>query len=201
MVEEARWDNNEAEDAEIGEDQETTQLLMAHHPVTLDKEQSRQVSESSSTKSSPTNDKSSLFPYDQPSRFLSVPPPLTLTSELDRLRDELSFERTLLEKERTGRLAAELELDRRSRDDRSAASVVERYMAYSQTASLGLHASLQTLRARHTATLATLSTSLAECQRELVEERQRVEGLMLRLGEVGAEVARESEGRRREVGL
>jgi hypothetical protein len=117
-----------------------------------------------------------------------------LQSDLARTRSDLANERTL-------RLAAQFELDSRSRDDRSAASVVERYMAFSQTSSLTLHASLQTLKTRHAATLQTLEVQLTEEGKKLERETRRAEGLMARIGEIGEEVGREREGRRREVGL
>lgn len=114
------------------------------------------------------------------------------SSELTQLRSELSAERAL-------RLSAQSALSLRTRTDTSASSLIERYMAFSQSSSLALHASLETLKIRHAATLGTLEVQVREGEKELVRERARGSELMGRLGEAGEEVAREREGRRREV--
>lgn len=76
-----------------------------------------------------------------------------------------------------------------------------RNRAFSQTSSLALHGSLQNLRTRHTATLATLNAQIIELQRMHGEEQARGQALLRSLGTLGEEVGRESAGRRREIGL
>ncbi|KAL7411476.1 hypothetical protein BDY24DRAFT_131842 [Mrakia frigida] len=114
---------------------------------------------------------------------------------------KLVLEEKGAEAERVLRADAINELDRKTRDDRAAAGVVERYMAFSQTSSLALHGSLQNLRTRHTATLATLNAQIIELQRMHGEEQARGQALLRSLGTLGEEVGRESAGRRREIGL
>lgn len=73
--------------------------------------------------------------------------------------------------------------------------------AFSQSASLVLHAQLHALRNRHAASLATLTKENEQLRRELNKERREADRTRIRLGQVGEEAWIEAEGRRREIGL
>lgn len=73
--------------------------------------------------------------------------------------------------------------------------------AFSQSASLVLHAQLHALRTRHAASLATLTKENEQLRRELNKERREADRTRIRLGQVGEEAWIEAEGRRREIGL
>lgn len=124
-----------------------------------------------------------------------------LTSQADDLQLLLSIEREASSTERALRASALADLARKTRDDKAASDVIERYMAFSQTSSLALHSSIENLRIRHSATVGTMTAQIAELQRKLGEERVRGEALLRSLGDLGAEVSRESAGRRREIAL
>ncbi|KAJ7202278.1 hypothetical protein GGX14DRAFT_654078 [Mycena pura] len=86
-------------------------------------------------------------------------------------------------------------------DDRSAAGMVERYMTFTQQTTTALHASLASLRARHTATLHTLQSSLSTTTNQLTTARAMEARLRAALDESGGALVRETVGRRREVGM
>ena len=102
-------------------------------------------------------------------------------------------------------------------DDMGAARMVAKYMSvsllpsfniltlfnrqFSQSSTSALQSSLVTLRARHAATLRTLQLQLDTLQIALSVERRQSKKLQEALDGLSSEIARETYGRRREVGL
>ncbi|KAJ3516158.1 hypothetical protein NLJ89_g1294 [Agrocybe chaxingu] len=131
-----------------------------------------------------------------------------LHREVERLRAELEVANSKLEGEKKGEKTvlaefgrAKAELEKLRIEDGSAAKMVARYMQFSQSSTNTLLNTLSALKTRHAATLATLSEQNNELslQRKSLESENEV--LRDRLDEVGAELAKEVYGRRREVGL
>ncbi|CAA7271156.1 unnamed protein product [Cyclocybe aegerita] len=131
-----------------------------------------------------------------------------LHKQVERLRAELEVVNSKLEGEKKGEKTvlaefgrAKTELEKLRIENGSAAKMVARYMQFSQSSTNTLLNTLSSLKTRHAATLATLS----EQNNELSLQRQSLEAenavLRDRLDEVGAELAKEVYGRRREVGL
>ncbi|KAJ6547715.1 hypothetical protein B0H10DRAFT_2243417 [Mycena sp. CBHHK59/15] len=86
-------------------------------------------------------------------------------------------------------------------DDRSAAGMVERYMKFTQSTTIALHATLAGLRTRHDATLSTLHAQIAALTERLHGAHAEGERLRGALDELGGAMLRETIGRRREVAL
>ncbi|GBE81828.1 hypothetical protein SCP_0402010 [Sparassis crispa] len=131
-----------------------------------------------------------------------------LESELSRLRGEnavleskLDVERERAEHDR-GRLADALtELEKYRMDDNTAAKMVSRYMKFSQSSTDSLQHAMESLKTRHAATTATLSTEIAHLQKHFMSEQRQCEKLRQALDELSEDISREAYGRRREISL
>ena len=110
------------------------------------------------------------------------------------MQDQLKAESTL-------RVTAQNERDVASRDDGSAAKVVERYMTFTQKTHATVHSHLDNLRARSTATQSTLRSEIATLRNQLQAVTAREEKFRLALDEMSEGLAREAAGRRREVAV
>ncbi|KAL7424091.1 hypothetical protein Q5752_001676 [Cryptotrichosporon argae] len=124
-----------------------------------------------------------------------------LEADVETTHAALGALRTQLEAETARRVAAQAERDRAVRDDASAASVVERYMTFSQKSHQTVHRHLSQLRTRATATQAGLRAEIDSLDRRLRAESERCAKLRRAADETGAELAREAAGRRREIAL
>ncbi|KAG8776360.1 hypothetical protein FRC15_011984, partial [Serendipita sp. 397] len=87
------------------------------------------------------------------------------------------------------------------REDKSAAKIVERYMAFSQQSTNLLQTALQNQKKRHAATIATYDRQASALNQALDREKERNDDLRSMLGDLTLDVSRESFGRRREISL
>ncbi|CDO68624.1 hypothetical protein BN946_scf184996.g55 [Trametes cinnabarina] len=117
------------------------------------------------------------------------------------LYKELEVARLGAEHDRFELAKAVHELDKHRADDNSATKMVSRYMKFSQSSTDKLQEAIDALKARHAATLATLTAEVAHLQRALEHERAESERLRFALDELTEDIAREAYGRRREVSL
>ncbi|KIJ44251.1 hypothetical protein M422DRAFT_168269 [Sphaerobolus stellatus SS14] len=131
-----------------------------------------------------------------------------LQEELSRLHGEISNLQSTLEAERTvaasdretlAQTLLQLELSRV--DDAAASRIVARYMKFSQSSIDTLQTALETVKARHNATMTTLSTSAETLSSTLELERKRAARLRDAMDQLTEDVSRETFGRRREVAL
>ncbi|KAF8266462.1 hypothetical protein EI94DRAFT_1733027 [Lactarius quietus] len=114
--------------------------------------------------------------------------------ELEGTRAELEAERKAAEEERTQLSNALTELQLLKHDDNAAAKMVSR-------STDTLQKSLESLKARHAATTATLHMQAASAQSALAFELRQSSRLRNVLEEATEELAREAYGRRREIAL
>ncbi|KIY49050.1 hypothetical protein FISHEDRAFT_28739, partial [Fistulina hepatica ATCC 64428] len=134
-----------------------------------------------------------------------------LEVELARLAGQLEDEQARAVAEAQGaaderelRAAAEGELARLRADDTTAAKMVSRYILPFPRSSSSLYselATLDSLSARHTATIQTLSAQIEALEERHLAEQERAGRLRTALDELGRDVQREAVGRRREVAL
>ncbi|KAF5390165.1 hypothetical protein D9757_002893 [Collybiopsis confluens] len=131
-----------------------------------------------------------------------------LLAETERLNGELGLSKTLLEAERKGAeedriycAKAQKELQMAKLEDKSAASMVSRYMRFSQASTNSLQNSFDVLKARHSATIDTFTSQLASLSAQLKSSRTTSERLRSIVDELGQDIIRESYGRRREIAL
>jgi hypothetical protein len=142
-----------------------------------------------------------------------------LQVELEGTRAELEAERKAAEEERTQLSNALTELQLLKHDDNAAAKMVSRYMyvlsflspvshsqtcfyrKFSQVTTDTLQKSLESLKARHAATTATLHMQATSAQNALAFELRQSASLRNALDEATEELAREAYGRRREIAL
>ncbi|KAL7283746.1 hypothetical protein ACG7TL_003183 [Trametes sanguinea] len=117
------------------------------------------------------------------------------------LYKELEVARLGAEQDRSELAKAIHELDKHRADDNTATKMVSRYMKFSQSSTDKLQEAIDALKARHTATLATLNAEIAHLQRALEHERADSERIRSALDELTEDIAREAYGRRREVSL
>ncbi|KAG8859254.1 hypothetical protein FRC20_011841, partial [Serendipita sp. 405] len=87
------------------------------------------------------------------------------------------------------------------REDKSAAKIVERYMAFSQQSTNLLQTALQNQKKRHAATIATYDRQVSALNQALDREKEHNDDLRSMLGDLTLDVSRESFGRRREISL
>ncbi|KAG8829439.1 hypothetical protein FRC17_006567 [Serendipita sp. 399] len=87
------------------------------------------------------------------------------------------------------------------REDKSAAKMVERYMAFSQQSTNLLQTALQNQKKRHAATVVTYDRQIAALNQTLDREKELTDTLRDLLGNLTLEISRESFGRRREISL
>ncbi|KAH9180809.1 hypothetical protein EDB89DRAFT_2224513 [Lactarius sanguifluus] len=124
-----------------------------------------------------------------------------LQVELEGTHAELEGERKAAEEERAQLSHALTELQLHEHDDNAAAKMVSRYMKFSQATTDALQKSLESLKARHAATTATLHMQAASAQTALTSEQRQSTRLRSVLEEATEELAREAYGRRREIAL
>ncbi|KAH9035324.1 hypothetical protein EDB85DRAFT_2087549 [Lactarius pseudohatsudake] len=124
-----------------------------------------------------------------------------LQVELEGMRAELEGEQKAAEEERAQLSHALTELQLHEHDDNAAAKMVSRYMKFSQATTDTLQKSLESLKARHAATTATLHMQAASAQTTLASEQRQSTRLRNVLDEATEELAREAYGRRREIAL
>ncbi|KAF8516934.1 hypothetical protein BU17DRAFT_92308 [Hysterangium stoloniferum] len=129
-----------------------------------------------------------------------------LQSEITRLHGEISAVQITLDAEREvsrserEKLSEALATNERYRtDDTSAGKMVSRYMRFSQSSIDTLQRAVETLKARHAATLYTLTTSSEALSCTVDSERKRALQLRDILDTLTEDISRETFGRRREV--
>lgn len=144
----------------------------------------------------------------------------SLQSELDLVKTQRESECKLAEQDRQALARVQTEFDKLSLDDSTAAKMVSRYMCvsvcfsfpvlpcvlrvsrkFSQTSNDTLQNALESLKARHAATIATLNAQIDYFQRCLFAEKGTVERLRMALDDLTEEISRETHGRRRETSL
>lgn len=124
-----------------------------------------------------------------------------MSSRVDELELSLSSVTKQLEEETALRVECLEQRDQVLRDDLSASRVVERYMSFTQKTHATIHMHLDNLRARSTATQASLRKENMEYQARLALEVQRGARLRGAVEEMAEGLSRETAGRRREVAL
>ncbi|KIK71040.1 hypothetical protein GYMLUDRAFT_235421 [Collybiopsis luxurians FD-317 M1] len=131
-----------------------------------------------------------------------------LHAEVERLKGELDASNTLLQAERkaaeTDRILlaeAQKELQMLKLEDKSAASMVSRYMRFSQASTNSLQNSFNILKTRHSATIDTFTNQLASLSSQLQSSQATSERLRSIVDELGKDIMREGHGRRREIAL
>ncbi|THH20874.1 hypothetical protein EW146_g531 [Bondarzewia mesenterica] len=124
-----------------------------------------------------------------------------LHSELEVAEAKWEAERKSAEQDRVQMAQARSELEKYQADDNSAAKMVSRYMKFSQSTTNALQQSLESLKARHTASISTLQLEVSTLQSSLASERRQTERLRDVLDELTEQLAQEAYGRRREVAL
>ncbi|CCM00489.1 uncharacterized protein FIBRA_02523 [Fibroporia radiculosa] len=150
-----------------------------------------------------------------------------LAAETTRLHGEIALLSTRLEAERgrserdRAQLAESLlRLEAYKIDDNTAAKMVSRYMSvtlvlyyrnstvmacqhrkFSQSSTDSLQKAMDSMKARHTATTASLRTEIDHFQKALFTERRQSEKLRFALDELTEDISREAYGRRREISL
>ena len=122
-------------------------------------------------------------------------------AKIEELERSLRALQEQLAVETTARVAAQNERETAMRDDGSAAKVVERYMTFTQKTHATVHMHLDNLRARSTATQASLRSEISTLRSQLRAESSRAEKLRSALDEMSEGTLRETAGRRREVAL
>lgn len=105
------------------------------------------------------------------------------------------------EQDRVEKVKALTEAERLKNNDRGAAQMVERYMAFSQSTTNLLQEAMRSLKSRHAATVSTLETMVSVEADGREREAREVERLRGALDELAGEIAKEGFGRRREVAL
>ncbi|KAK2466635.1 hypothetical protein APHAL10511_000893 [Amanita phalloides] len=131
-----------------------------------------------------------------------------LRREISQLQNDLAESRTraeaqkkIAEQHRLELAKVQTELQKLNIDDNTAAKMVSRYMKFSQASTDALQTALSTLKARHAATLDTLSTQISHVTRQLQDTETTCERLRDALEDLGGDYMKESYGRRREVTL
>lgn len=105
------------------------------------------------------------------------------------------------EQDRVEKAKALTEVERLKNDDRGAAQMVERYMAFSQNTTNLLQEAMRSLKSRHAATISTFETMLSVEADGKEREVREAERLRSALDDLAGEIAKEGFGRRREVAL
>lgn len=129
-------------------------------------------------------------------------------AEIERLQGELAMSKVQLEaqylsieEERIELAETQAELQKLRVDDNTAAKMVSRYMTFSQASTNSLQTSLSSLKARHAATVDTLSTQISLLTAQLQDAKVTGERLRSALDELGGDYMKEFYGRRWEVAL
>ncbi|KAJ7587909.1 hypothetical protein C8J56DRAFT_1079553 [Mycena floridula] len=105
------------------------------------------------------------------------------------------------EMDRIARAGSHVELEKLKLDDNTAAKMVSRYMKFSQSSTDALQVSLSSLKARHEATVDTLTTQINVLSSQLHASETTTERMCTALDDLGKDVMRDMFGRRREVTL
>jgi len=105
------------------------------------------------------------------------------------------------EQDRVEKAKALIEVEKLKNNDRGAAQMVERYMAFSQNTTNLLQEAMRSLKSRHATTVSTLETMVSVEADGREREAREVERLRGALDELAGEIAKEGFGRRREVAL
>ena len=105
------------------------------------------------------------------------------------------------EQDRVEKAKALTEVEKLKNNDRGAAQMVERYMAFSQNTTNLLQEAMRSLKSRHAATVSTFETMISVEADGREREAHEVERLRGALDELAGEIAKEGFGRRREVAL
>ncbi|KAH9930674.1 uncharacterized protein B0H18DRAFT_992985 [Fomitopsis serialis] len=131
-----------------------------------------------------------------------------LSAEISRLQGELGSLASELDVERNhglddrAQLAQSLvDMERYRIDDNTAAKMVSRYMKFSQSATDSLQKAMEGMKARYTASAATLGAQINYLQKALETERRQSEKLRQVLDDLTEDISREAYGRRREISL
>ncbi|KAF8599576.1 hypothetical protein BDV93DRAFT_609160 [Ceratobasidium sp. AG-I] len=122
-------------------------------------------------------------------------------ADINTLQAQLDVERQTSEEERSRLAEAQVELEKRGADDKSAAALVERYMKFSQYHTDVLQRALTDQSARHEATRTSLAQRIEHLEHSLVAESARNRQLRSAVDTLVEDLARESAGRRREIRL
>ncbi|RXK41776.1 hypothetical protein M231_01011 [Tremella mesenterica] len=125
----------------------------------------------------------------------------TLQVRVEELERNVNILEEQLQSETSLRVNCQEERDKAMRDDASAAKVVERYMTFTQKTHATIHRHLDNLRQRSAATQASLRQETQLLRKALEEERSRSKRMIGAVDEMSEGLARESAGRRREIGL
>jgi len=105
------------------------------------------------------------------------------------------------EQDRVEKAKALTDVEKLKNNDRGAAQMVERYMAFSQNTTNLLQEAMRSLKSRHAATVSSFETMLSVEADSREREAREVERLRGALDELAGEIAKEGFGRRREVAL
>ncbi|KAJ7574001.1 hypothetical protein C8J56DRAFT_839445 [Mycena floridula] len=105
------------------------------------------------------------------------------------------------EMDHIARAGSHVELEKLKLDDNTAAKMVSRYMKFSQSSTDALQVSLSSLKARHEATVDTLTTQINVLSSQLHASQTTTERMRTALDDLGKDVMRDMFGRRREVAL
>lgn len=126
---------------------------------------------------------------------------INLQGQINQLQVQLTAESRRAEDDRVETAQAQFELEKHKIDDNTAAKMVSRYMKFSQSSTDSLQKAMEGMKARHTATAATLRTEVEHLQKALLIERRQSEKLRHALDELTEDISREAYGRRREIAL
>ncbi|PVG02896.1 hypothetical protein CPB86DRAFT_779767 [Serendipita vermifera] len=85
--------------------------------------------------------------------------------------------------------------------DKSAATMVERYMSFSQQSTNLLQNALQTQKKRHAATISTFERQIAALLQQAEKEKRKADKLRDIFDDLAMEISKESAGRRREISV
>ncbi|KAG7097597.1 hypothetical protein E1B28_004933 [Marasmius oreades] len=131
-----------------------------------------------------------------------------LQAEVTRLQGQLAEAESRCEVERKGAEADRVvlartthELEKLRLEDKTASKMVSRYMRFSQVSTNALQVSVNTLKTRHSATIDTLTSQIADISRQLYASEAAEGKLRTTLDELGKDIMREAFGRRREIAL
>ncbi|KAF9819807.1 hypothetical protein IEO21_01898 [Rhodonia placenta] len=124
-----------------------------------------------------------------------------LQGQTNQLQTQLTAESRRAEDDRVETAQAQFELEKHKIDDNTAAKMVSRYMKFSQSSTDSLQKAMEGMKARHTATAATLRAEVEHLQKALLIERRQSEKLRHALDELTEDISREAYGRRREIAL
>ena len=124
-----------------------------------------------------------------------------LQATLSTYEGNLETVKRSAEQDRVEKTKTLIEVEKLKNNDRGAAQMVERYMAFSQNTTNLLQEAMRSLKSRHAATVSTLETMVSVEADGREREAREVDRLRDALDELAGEIAKEGFGRRREVAL